>query len=120
MDSERKRYAVGDFGKLYQFQGGDIPDGATPLVEEHDDSLTAAGKSYCEKRAKPVSIESIRVLFAQQSSSAVTEAATASVRNQEALQERSEKTKAMSERLRHDWEAQDKAYKASAAAKKVG
>ena len=48
MDSERKRYAVGDFGKLYQFQGGDVPAGATPLVEEHDDSLTDAGKSYCE------------------------------------------------------------------------
>ena len=118
MENGRKRYAVGKLGKLYEFQGGAVPEEATALVEENDDSLTTAGQEYCKKRGKPAHIESIRVLFAQQSSSAVTDAAAASVINQDKREARDEKTKAMSERLRHDWEAQDKAFKESTAAKK--
>ena len=118
MESARKRYAVGNHGKLHEFQGGDVPEGATALVEEHDDSLTPAGLDYCKKRGKDAHVETIRVLFAQQSSSAVTDAAVASVKNHDVRQARDEKTKAMSERLRHDWEAQDKAYKANEATKK--
>jgi hypothetical protein len=118
MDSGSKRYAVGDFGKLYEFQGGQVPEGTTALVEEKDESLTQAGKDYCEKRRRPAGIETLQVMFAQQSSSAVNDAAVASVKNQDIRSQRDEKTKSMSERLRHDWEAQDKAYKAAEGARK--
>ncbi len=118
MASGSMRYALGDFGKLIEFQGKAVPEGATALVEEKDDSLTEAGKEYCQKRRRPASLETLRVMFAQQTSSAVTEAAVASAKNQDARPERDERTKSMSERLRHDWEAQDKAYKSAEAARK--
>ncbi|UCE64623.1 MAG: hypothetical protein JSU59_05680 [Nitrospirota bacterium] len=118
MASGSKRYALGDLGKLYEFQGGEVPEGTTALVEEKSESLTQAGKEYCEKRRRPVNIETLQVLFAQQSSSAVTDAAVASVKNQDARPQRDERTKSMSERLRHDWAAQDKAYKAAEAGRK--
>ena len=118
MDSESKRYALGDLGKLYEFQGSEVPEGTTALVEEHGEDLTQAGKEYCQKRRRPANMETLRVMFVQQSSSAMTDAAVASVKNHEARPLRDEKTKAMSERLRYDWEAQDKAYKAAEAAKK--
>ena len=110
MGSEKVRYAIGDAGKLFAFTGGDVPAGATPLLEEHDDSLTEAGKTYCTIRGLTPHPESIRVKFAQQSSDAVGEAAAATVRNQEVRLDRDAKTKAMSERLRLDWAEQDKAY----------
>ena len=81
MGSEKVRYAVGDVGKLFAFTGGDVPDGATPLIEEHDDRLTEAGKTYCTLRGHTPHPELIRVKFAQQTSEAVSEAATATVRN---------------------------------------
>lgn len=117
MASGSKRYALGDFGKLYEFQGSEVPEGTTALVEK-DESLTEAGKEYCQKRGKSVGLETLRVIFAQQTSSAVTEAAVASVKNQDARPIRDERTKDMSERLRHDWEAQDKAYKSAESARK--
>ena len=46
------------------------------------------------------------------------EAAIAHDRTLDLIPERMDKTKVMSERLRLDWEAQDKAHKANAAAKK--
>lgn len=110
MESKKFRYAVGDLGKLFAFAGGEIPAGATPLIEENDDSLTEAGKAYCKLRGLAIHPESIRVKFAQQSSDAVGEAATASVKNQEVRLDRDAKTKDMSERLRLDWAEQDKAY----------
>ncbi len=110
MGSEKVRYAVGDVGKLFAFTGGDVPAGATPLIEEHDDRLTEAGKTYCTIRGHTPHPELIRVKFAQQTSEAVSEAATATVRNQEVRLDRDAKTKAMSERLRLDWAAQDKGY----------
>ena len=118
MASGRKRYALADFGKLIEFEGGASPEGTKALVEEKDDSLTEAGKEYCQVRRRPASLETLRVMFAQQTSSAVTEAAVASVKNQDARPLRDERTKSMSERLRHDWEAQDKAYKAAEGARK--
>jgi len=118
MDSESKRYALGDLGKLYEFQGGEVPEGTTALVEEKDESLTQAGMDYCKKRRRPASIETLQVMFAQQSSSAVNDAAVASIKNHEIRFQRDENTKSMSERLRHDWEAQDKAYKAAEGARK--
>lgn len=118
MSSSSKRYALGDFGKLCEFQGANAPKGTLPLVEEQGEGLTQAGKEYCEKRRRPANIETLRVLFAQQSSSAIADAAVASIKNQEFRPQRDEKTKAMSERLRHDWEAQDKAYKSAEAARK--
>jgi len=118
MDSGSKRYALGDFGKLHEFQGGEVPEGTTALVEEHDESLTQAGMEYCQKRSRPASIETLRVMFAQQSSSAVADAVVASSKNSDARPQRDERTKSMSERLRHDWESQDKAYKAAETGRK--
>ncbi len=110
MGSEKVRYAIGDIGKLFAFTGDDVPAGTTPLIEENDNSLTGAGKTYCKNRCLPLHPESIRVKFAQQSSDAVGEAAVATVRNQEIRLERDAKTKAISERLQLDWTEQDKAY----------
>lgn len=118
MDSGNPGYAVGDFGKLYELRGGEVPSGTTVLVEEHDQSLTHAGKEFCQNRALQAHIESIRVAYAQQSSSAITDAAEASIKNQETRAKREEQTKAMSERLKLDWAAQDKAYQANETAKK--
>ena len=70
-----------------------MPEGTTALVEEKDESLTQAGKEYCETRRRPAHIETLQVLFAQQSSSAVTDAAVASVKNQDARPLRDERTK---------------------------
>jgi hypothetical protein len=118
MDSGSKRYALGDLGKLYEFQGGEVPEGTTALVEEKNESLTQAGMDFCKKRRRPASIETLQVMFAQQTSSAVTDAVVASVKNQDTRSQRDENTKSMSERLRHDWEAQDKAYKAAEGGRK--
>jgi hypothetical protein len=118
MDSGSKRYALGDFGKLYEFQGGEVPDGTTALVEEQGERLTQAGKEYCQKRRRPASIDTLQVMFAQQSSSALADAVVASNKNQDTRPQRDERTKSMSERLRHDWEAQDKAFKAAEGARK--
>jgi len=118
MDSGSKRYALGEFGKLYEFQGGKAPEGTTALVEEKGESLTQAGMEYCQKRRRSAGIETLQVIFAQQTSSAVNNAVVASIKNHEARSQRDENTKSMSERLRHDWEAQDKAYKAAEGARK--
>ena len=117
MASGGKRYSLGDFGKMHEFEGEKVPEGTTALVEQ-DGNLTQTGKEYCEKRRRPASIETLKVMFAQQSSSAVVEAVVASIKNQDSRPQRDEKTKSMSERLRHDWEAQDKAYKTAEAARK--
>ena len=65
MDSGGKRYALGELGKLVEFQGGEVPEGTTALVEEHGGGLTQAGKDYCQKRRRPVHMETLRVMFAQ-------------------------------------------------------
>ena len=48
----------------------------------------------------------------------MVQAVEATNRNAELISERYEKTKVASEKLRLDWEAQDKAYQAAEAAKK--
>ena len=118
MNSGCPGYAIGDFGKLVELRNGEVPSGITVLVEEHDQSLTPAGEKFCKNRALQPDIESIRVAYAQQSSSAMAHAADASVKNQDRRANRDEQTKAMSEKLRLDWEAQDKAYRANETAKK--
>ena len=119
MSGEANRYAIGDFGTLSKFTGNDIPTGTKPLVEADGATLTEAGIGYCKARgiASP-NVEVIRVLCDQFNSPVLTEAAIAHDRTLDLIPERMDKTKVMSERLRLDWEAQDKAHKANAAAKK--
>lgn len=119
MSSEAPRFAIGDFGTLHKFSGKDAPAGTKPLVEADGTTLTEAGVGYCKARgiASP-NAEVIRVLCDQYHSSVLTEAAVAHDRTLDLIPERMDKTKVMSERLRLDWEAQDKAYKASVSAKK--
>ncbi len=119
MSSETPRYAIGEFGIMHKFTGNTAPDGTKPLVEADGTTLTEAGISYCKARgiASP-NAEVIRVLCDQYHSSVLTEAAIAHDRTLDLMNEKMDKTKTMSERLRLDWEAQDKAYKASQAAKK--
>ena len=119
MGSETPRYAIGDFGTMHKFTGNDAPAGTKPLVEADGTTLTEAGIGYCKARgiASP-NAEVIRVLCDKYHSSVLTEAAEAHDRTLDLMNERLDKTKAMSERLRLDWEAQDKAYKASQSAKK--
>ena len=104
------RYAEGELGKLYAFFGGDVPSGTIALTEEHDASLTEAGKAYCQHRRLNPHPESIRVQYGQQSSYAVGDAVQASIKTQETRLDRDAKAKAVSERLRLDWATQDKAY----------
>ena len=119
MSSETPRYAVGDFGTLCKFTGSDAPAGTKPLVEADGTTLTEVGVSYCKARgiASP-NAEVIRVWCDQYNSPVLTEAALAHDRTLDLIPERMDKTKIMSERLRVDWEAQDKAHKANASAKK--
>ncbi len=119
MSSEAPRYAIGEFGTIYKFTGSDAPAGTNPLVEADGTTLTEAGIGYCKARgiASP-NAEVIRVLCDQYHSPVLTEAAVAHDRTLDTMTERMDKTKTMSERLRLDWEAQDKAYKANASAKK--
>ncbi len=113
MGSENVRYSVGEAGKMFSFTGTQVPDGTTALIEEKDDILTDAGKDYCKCRGFNPHIESIRVLYARQTSDVANEAVAASVRNQEIRLDRDARTKAMSERLRLDWAEQDKAHLAA-------
>ncbi|GJL54962.1 MAG: hypothetical protein NPIRA02_20940 [Nitrospirales bacterium] len=119
MSSETPRYAIGEFGTVYKYTGDNAPDGTKPLVEADGTTLTDTGIQFCKARgiASP-NAEVLRVLCDQFQSTALTEAAVAHDRTLELMNERMEKTKSMSERLRLDWESQDKAYKANATAKK--
>ena len=119
MSNEIPRFAIGDFGTVYKFTGNDVPAGMKPLVETDGTTLTKEGVDYCKARgiASP-NAEVIRVLCDKYYSSALTEAAAAHDKTLELMSERLDKTKAMSERLRLDWEAQDKAYKANVSTKK--
>jgi hypothetical protein len=119
MSDEKIRYALGESGQLYKFTGKDIPTGGNPLVEEDGTTLTAAGTQFCKIRGIGFpNAEVLRVICDQYSSATLTMAASAHDLNLDLLPKRQEKTKAMSERLRLDWEKQDKAYKESQATKK--
>ena len=119
MAERHKQYAEGESGELYGYTGKTPPSGTKALVEEDGTTLTADGLKYCQKRGYPSPmVETLRVLHDQYHSSAVGQAIVASALNADLMIKKQDNTKKMSERLRLDWEAQDKAFKANATAKK--
>ena len=113
-----KQYAEGPSGELHGYTGKDAPAGTVALVEEDGKTLTEAGKKYCHTRGYPSpTVEALRVMFDQYHSPAIEHAIQAQIKNGENIRALQEKTKEYSERLRLDWEAQDKAHKANAAKK---
>jgi hypothetical protein len=119
MAEQHKQFAEGPFGELHGYTGKTPPEGTKALVEEDGKTLTPAGQEFCQKRGiNPPNVEALRVLHDQYHSAALSQAIAAQVRNQELIREKQEQTKKISERLRLDWEAQDKAYKEQATAKK--
>lgn len=119
MGSDIVRFAIGEFGALNKFIGKDVPAGHTPLVEEDGKTLTEKGVTFCKNRGiSAPNVEVIRVLCDQYAAPAMVQAVVATNRNAELINERYEQTKIASEKLRVDWEAQDKAYQATEAAKK--
>jgi len=119
MAEQHKQYAEGKSGELYGYTGKTPPAGTTALVEEDGTTLTAAGLKYCQRRgySSPM-VATLRVLHDQYHAPAVGEAIVAAALNADLLLEKQNNTKKMSERLRLDWEQQDKAFKANVAAKK--
>ena len=119
MAEQHKQYAQGECGELYGYTGKDAPAGTKALVEEDGTTLTPDGLKFCQKRgySSPM-VASIRFIYDQYHSPAVGNAIEAQLRNSELILTRQNKTKEISERLRLDWETQDKAFKANAAAAK--
>ena len=119
MAPQHKQYAEGASGELYGYTGKDAPAGTQALVEEDGKTLTPAGLKFCQNRGYPTPlVETLRVIHDQYHSPAVGQAIEASALNADLIIKKQDNTKKMSERLRLDWEAQDKAFKANAAAKK--
>ena len=117
MAEQHKQYAEGKCGELYGYTGKTPPAGTTALVEEDGTTLTAAGLKYCQRRgySSPM-VTTIRVLHDQYHAPAVGEAIVAAALNADLMLEKQNNTKKMSERLRLDWEQQDKAFKANVVA----
>ncbi len=119
MAEQHKQYAEGESGELYGYTGKNPPEGTKALVEEDGKTLTPEGLKFCQKRGYPnPMVETLRVIHDQYHAPAVGEAIEASALNADLMIKKQDNTKKMSERLRLDWESQDKAYKASVAAKK--
>ena len=119
MAQQHKQFAEGEFGELHGYTGKNAPAGTEALVEEDGKTLTPAGRKFCQKRGFPTStVEALRVLHDHYHSPAMCHAIEAQALNAELIREKQEHTKKISERLRLDWEAQDKAYKEQATAKK--
>lgn len=117
MAQQYKQFAEGQFGELHGYTGKDAPASTVALVEEDGKTLTAAGLKFCKQRGFPTpNVEALRVIHDQYHSPALGHAVEASIRNQEIITEKMENTKKISERLRLDWESQDKAYKEQVAA----
>ncbi len=117
MAQSYKQFAEGQFGELHGYTGKEAPASTVALVEEDGKTLTAAGVKFCKQRGTPTpNVEAIRVIYDQYHSPALGHAVEASIRNQEIITEKMETTKKISERLRLDWETQDKAYKEQVAA----
>ena len=116
MAEQHKQYSEGKSGELYGYTGKTPPAGTTALVEEDGTTLTAAGLKYCQRRgySSPM-VATLRVLHDQYHAPAVGEAITAAALNADLMLEKQNNTKKMSERLRLDWEQQDKAFKANVA-----
>ncbi len=118
MAQAHKQYAEGASGELYGYEGKEPPPGTTALVEEDGKTLTEAGTAFCRKRGYPSpTVEALRVIYDQYHSPAIAHAMEAQIKNADAIRAQQEKTKQYSERLRLDWEAQDKAFKAQATKK---
>jgi hypothetical protein len=119
MAEQHKQYAEGKSGELYEYKGKNVPPGTKALVEEDGKTLTPDGLKFCQKRGYPSPmVETLRVIYDQYHSPAVGHAIEASALNADLMLEKQNNTKKMSERLRLDWEQQDKAFKASVAGKK--
>ncbi len=117
MAEQHKQYAEGKSGELYGYTGKTPPDGTIALVEEDGTTLTAAGLKFCQQRGYPSPmVATLRVIHDQYQSPAVGQAIIASALNADLMLEKQNNTKKMSERLRLDWEQQDKAFKANVAA----
>ena len=115
MAEQHKQYAEGKSGELYGYTGK-APEGTTPLVEGDGTTLTAEGLKYCQKRGYPSPmVATLRVIHDQYQAPAVGQAITAAALNADMMLEKQNNTKKMSERLRLDWEQQDKAFKANVA-----
>lgn len=116
MAEQHKQYAEGKSGELYGYSGK-APEGTKPLVEEDGKTLTQDGIKFCKQRGYPAPmVATLRVIYDQYHAPAIGQAIEASALNSDLMLEKQNKTKKMSERLRLDWEQQDKAFKASVAA----
>jgi hypothetical protein len=119
MAQQHKQFAEGEFGELHGYTGNNAPAGTEALVEEDGTTLTPAGRKFCQKRGLPTpTVEAVRVLYDHYHSPAMGQAIEAQALTADLIREKQEQTKKISERLRLDWEAQDKAYKEQASAKK--
>ena len=117
MAEQHKQYAEGKSGELYGYTGKTPPAGTTALVEEDGATLTAEGLKFCQKRGYPSPmVATLRVIHDQYHAPSVGEAIVAAALNADLMLEKQNNTKKMSERLRLDWEQQDKAFKANVAA----
>ena len=118
MAQAHKQYAEGASGELHGYEGKEPPAGTTALVEEDGKTLTEAGHAFCRKRGYPTpTVEALRVIHDQYHSPAIQQAIEAQIKSIENIRAVQEKTKQVSERLRKDWEVQDKAFKDQAAKK---
>ena len=119
MAQHYKQFAEGAFGELHGYSGKAAPAGTVSLVEEDGKTLTAAGVKFCQQRGLGTpNVEAVRVIYDQYHSPALEHAVEAQILNATLVREQQETTKKISERLRLDWESQDKAYKEQATAKK--
>ena len=119
MAARHKQYAEGKSGELHGYTGKNAPAGTTAFVEEDLTTLTTDGLKYCQRRGYPSPmVATLRVLHDQYQAPAVGKAIVAAALNADLMLEKQNNTKKMSERLRLDWEQQDKAFKANVAAKK--
>lgn len=119
MAQHYRQFAEGEFGELHGYTGKNAPAGTVALIEEDGKTLTAEGLKFCKMRgiASP-NVEAIRVIYDQYHTPALGHAVEAQILNATLVREQQENTKKISERLRLDWESQDKAYKEQANAKK--
>ncbi len=119
MAQQHKQFAEGKSGELYGYTGKNAPPGTTPLVEEDGITLTSDGLKFCKTRGYPTPlVETLRVIHDQYQAPTVGQAIEAAALNADLMMGKQENTKKFSERLRLDWEQQDKAYKAQVAGKK--
>jgi len=116
MAEQHKQYAEGKSGELHGYTGKTPPAGTKALVEEDGTTLTAEGLKYCQRRGYPSPmVATLRTLHDQYHAPAVGQAITAAALNADMMLDKQNNTKKMSERLRLDWEQQDKAFKANVA-----